>query len=313
MNDNQRVSTLLRTAADLLEEQGANPFRVNAYRRAAGTIAGLAASVRELFDREGVTGLDALPGIGPGIAAAIAEILITERWTLLDRLRGNADPMASLQAVAGIGPELATGIHDALHVDTPEALEDACRDGRLATVPGIGARRAASISAAVTAVLDHRRRRRRGPGSEDAPKVPVELLLDVDREYRHKAQAGSLPAIAPKRFNPDGRQRLPILHTSRGAWHFTVLYSNTGRAHDLGRTRDWVVIYAYNDHHFEQQCTVVTETRGRLTGQRVVRGREAECATYWLGEHAAPAAAPVSAPASAHARANQSTAGNPRQ
>ncbi|MBM3344976.1 MAG: hypothetical protein FJY55_00525 [Betaproteobacteria bacterium] len=142
MNDNQRVSELLRTAAGRLEAQGANPFRVNAYRRAAGNIAGLAPGVREIFDRDGVAGLDALPGIGPGIAAAIAEILVTDRWTLLERLRGSADPMASLQAVAGFGPELAKKIHDTLHVDTPEALEDACRDGRLSSVPGIGARRA---------------------------------------------------------------------------------------------------------------------------------------------------------------------------
>ena len=49
------------------------------------------------------------------------------------------------------------------------------------------------------------------------------------------------------------------------------------RAHELKRTHDGVVVYYYNDHHEEGQCTVVTETRGPLTGQRVVRGRELEC------------------------------------
>ena len=46
-------------------------------------------------------------------------------------------------------------------------------------------------------------------------------------------------------------------------------------AAELGRVRDWVVIYFERDGH-EGQCTVVTEYRGLLTGKRVVRGREDE-------------------------------------
>ncbi|NIW87025.1 MAG: DNA-binding protein, partial [Gammaproteobacteria bacterium] len=83
--------------------------------------------------------------------------------------------------------------------------------------------------------------------------------------------------IAPLRFNPTNEAWLPILHTTRDHWHFTVLFSNTARAHELDRTRDWVVIYYYDDHHQEGQHTVVTETRGPLAGKRVVRGRESEC------------------------------------
>ena len=45
--------------------------------------------------------------------------------------------------------------------------------------------------------------------------------------------------------------------------------------------RDWVVIYFYDDSHEEGQHTVVTETRGPLTGQRVVRGRETECRAWY--------------------------------
>jgi putative hydrolase len=109
----------------------------------------------------------------------------------------------------------------------------------------------------------------------------VATLLEVDREYRRKAGQGSLPLIAPKRFNPEGKPWLPILHTHRDEWHFTLLYSNTALAHELKRTDDWVVVYFYDDHHQEGQCTVVTETRGPMTGQRVVRGRELECREYY--------------------------------
>ncbi len=55
----------------------------------------------------------------------------------------------------------------------------------------------------------------------------------------------------------------------------TVLFSNTARAHELGKTHDWVVIYYQKDGP-EAQCTVVTEFRGPLKGKRVIRGREHE-------------------------------------
>jgi hypothetical protein len=107
------------------------------------------------------------------------------------------------------------------------------------------------------------------------------MLLDVDAEYRDKAARGQLPRVAPKRFNPAGDAWLPVLHATRGPWHFTALFSNTARAHELGRTHDWVVIYFYDDEHAERQHTVVTETRGPLVGKRVVRGREAECRAHY--------------------------------
>jgi putative hydrolase len=109
----------------------------------------------------------------------------------------------------------------------------------------------------------------------------VNTLLEVDREYRLQAEQGQLQLIAPKRFNPDGKAWLPVLHTDRDGWHFTVLYSNTARAHELKRTRDWVVVYFYDDHHQEGQCTLVTESRGPLAGRRVVRGRELECREFY--------------------------------
>jgi DNA polymerase (family 10) len=116
----------------------------------------------------------------------------------------------------------------------------------------------------------------------DAPSV--DILLDVDREYRDKATAGSLPKIAPRRMNPEGKAWLPVLHTRYGPWHFTALFSNTERAHDLHRIFDWVVIFYSDPEGGEGQATVVTERRGALTGMRVVRGREPECARHYRGE-----------------------------
>ena len=87
--------------------------------------------------------------------------------------------------------------------------------------------------------------------------------------------------ISPKRLNPEGKAWLPVMHVTKQGWHFTALFSNTALAHQLNRTQDWVVIYFYDDQHHESQHTVVTETHGALTGQRVVPGRETECREYY--------------------------------
>ncbi|HET7198490.1 MAG TPA: hypothetical protein VFI86_07480 [Burkholderiales bacterium] len=112
----------------------------------------------------------------------------------------------------------------------------------------------------------------------------MQVLLAIDREYREKAQAGLLRMIAPRRMNPDAKAWLPVLHTRYGPWHFTTLFSNTERAHEMHRTHDWVVVYFSDDAGDEAQATVVTERRGALTGLRVVRGREPECARFYRSE-----------------------------
>jgi putative hydrolase len=286
MNDvagsiNARCADRLREAADLLEAQGANPFRVSAYRKAATTVLELPEDLAARVDRDGLPGLEALPNIGRGIAAALLEMVRTGRWTQLERLRGSADPVQLLTAVPGLGHRLAERIHDELQVDTLEGLELAAHDGRLESVPGVGPRRAAAIRASLQTMLSRSRPHRAAPRSDQADGPDVAMLLAVDDEYRRKADAGSLPTIAPRRFNPEGESWLPVLHTERDGWHFTALYSNTAQAHQLGRTRDWVVLYYYDDQHAEGQHTVVTETHGPLAGRRVVRGREAECRAHY--------------------------------
>lgn len=282
---NAHVADRLREMAELLRQQGGNPYRVSAYRHAADTVDRLGRDVGALLEREGLEGLRALDGVGRGIAGAIRELLTTGRWSQLDRLRGGLEPARLFQVVPGIGPKLAERIHDHLEIDTLEELERAAHDGRLERVPGVGRRRAAGVRASLATMLSRGPRRRPGSAGRgraagrEAP--PVAVVLAVDRDYRRRAEAGKLPTIAPRRFNPEGRAWLPILHADRDGWHFTALYSNTARAHELGRTRDWVVLYFYDRDRSEGQQTVVTESRGPLRGRRVVRGREEECRRHY--------------------------------
>jgi hypothetical protein len=269
---NRDIADRLDEVARVLSDQDADRFRVNAYHGAAASIRQWPHSVSGLFRERGLRGLEELPAVGPSIARAIRDLLTYGRMPMLDRLRGSLAPVTVLASVPGIGTRLAERLHEKLGLSTLEELEAAAHDGRLDTIAGIGEKRIAGIRDS----LAHRLGRLRPPqrGSSSAP--PLSEVLDVDREYRYKVATQELPFIAPRRFNRTGEAWLPILHTTRGARHYTALFSNTARAHRAGRTRDWVVIYG-DDDTGEWQYTVITAQRGPLRGHRVVAGRENEC------------------------------------
>ena len=292
---NEDVADALERVADLLEAQAESPYRVRAWRGGARTVRGQAEPVAELLAREGTEGLDRLPGIGKSLAAAIAELVHTGRLRMLDRLEGEISPEDLFTTVPGVGEELARRVHEQLHLETLEELELAAHDGRLAQVPGFGERRVRAVREALASMLSRSTRRRarrvQTGATARAPLPSVATLLDVDAEYRRRAAAGELRSIAPRRFNPERRAWLPVLHSEREGLSFTALFSNTARAHELGTTRDWVILYFERDGD-EDQCTVVTERHGPLAGRRVVRGREAECAAHYAARGAsAPAPA----------------------
>lgn len=274
---NQDVAGRLEEAARLLDEQGADRFRVGAYLRAASTVRSMEEPLDQIFRARGLDGLKQLPQVGETIARAIRELLIHGRLPMLDRLRGEADPVALLASVPGIGRVLSNRLHEELGLETLADLEAAAHDGRVATVAGFGSKRLAGIRDS----LAHRLGRVRVPPvAADVPSVAE--LLDVDREYREKAGTGELQRIAPRRFNPSGEAWLPVLHTRRGTRRYTALFSNTARAHRTGNTGDWVVLYGDNGAG-EHRHTVITAGYGPLRGRRVVAGREDECrAVYAL-------------------------------
>jgi hypothetical protein len=273
---NERIATIFDEVANLLEEQGANQYRVRAWRGGAVTLRALERAATAILHEEGLEGLDRLPGIGPALARAIREIVETGRLAMLARLRGEATPASRFTTVAGVGPELAERIHETLGIHTLEELEQAAHDGRLARVPGFGPKRVAAVSDTLGTRLRARHRHPIAPSRQPA----VSELLDVDREYRERAAANSLRTIAPRRFNPGGERWLPVLHTTRGSRQYTALFSNTPLAHRVGRTHDWVVLYG-DGRGGELQATVVTAVKGPLAGRRVVRGRERECIAHY--------------------------------
>jgi hypothetical protein len=271
-NENIAIADKLRDYADLLIAQGADGFRVRAYRRGADAVAHLAQPVSEILARKGRDGLVALPKIGAGIAGVIAQIVATGRWSQLERVRGELAPEKLFRTIPGIGPRLARRLAEDGQLETLEDVENALQHGELVN-KGFGKRRQAMLATLLAERLGRSVFARR---VEKVPPPPLSLLLEVDSIYRQKAAAGQLRLIAPKRFNPSKEAWLPILHASHGKWHFTALYSNTLLAHKLGKTRDWVIINFQAEGQPEGRCTVVTETSGQWCGKRVVRGREEE-------------------------------------
>jgi aminoglycoside phosphotransferase family enzyme len=287
--ENLEVADVLERVASLLAAQHAPPFRARAYHVAAVELRQLREPLRDILESDGIPGLDALPAVGPSIAAAIHELLTTGQLRLLARLEGRSSPEEVFMTLPGIGEELAHRLHGGLGVETLEELELAAHDGRLLRLPGFGPRRARALCDVLAARLS---RSPRSPRMAAAPETSsasssasvetapdVATLLAVDASYREQVAHGQLHRIAPQRFNPLQEAWLPVSHTERAGWHFTALFSNSALAHQLAMTHDWVVLH-YERDGTEGQCTVVTERRGSLEGQRVVRGREAECRAH---------------------------------
>ena len=130
--------------ADLLEIQGANRFRVRAYRNAANTIRDQSRNLADML--EAGEDLSEMPDIGEDLAGKIAEIARTGHLSLLDEVAEDV-PEAIVEAtrIPGIGPKRARALFDALELSSVEDLKTAAREGRIAGLRGFGEKTEAKI------------------------------------------------------------------------------------------------------------------------------------------------------------------------
>ena len=143
--ENAEVSRLFQEMADLLEIQGANPFRVRAYRTAARTIDEQAGPVAALA-RARDDGLEDLPGIGEDLAGKIREIVRTGTLRDLVALRRRVPRgLVEFTRLRGVGPKRAVALAEALGISTLAGLKRALDRGQVRTVPGFGARTEARL------------------------------------------------------------------------------------------------------------------------------------------------------------------------
>ncbi|WP_457632236.1 helix-hairpin-helix domain-containing protein [Oceanithermus desulfurans] len=178
------LARMLGEAADLMEVLGETGFRVNAYRKAARALERYEGELSELV----AAGFDRLPGIGKGLAGALAEIVASGEFGYLEELRGQVPPgVTELFMVQGLGPKRIRALWQA-GIDSLEELVRAAEEGRVAAMPGFGKKTQQALAEAARFALANLRRVHLPVGLEAARL----LLADLEAAGVHAALAGSL-------------------------------------------------------------------------------------------------------------------------
>jgi DNA polymerase (family 10) len=134
---NSDIAEIFNQTADVLEIQGANPFRVRAYRNASRVIGNWPTQLSALL-RQGKA-LPKLPGIGKDLTEKIEEISRTGHFDLLDQLRKKTPkPVLELLVLPGIGPKRVRILQETLGIHSLQELKKAAEQGRIHQVPGFG-------------------------------------------------------------------------------------------------------------------------------------------------------------------------------
>ncbi len=186
---NADVVAVFTDIADLLEIEGANPFRVRAYRNAARTLGELGVALGSLIDQP--EELDALPGIGADLAGKIVEVLHTGSCALLEELKQQLPAgITALLKIPGLGPRRVRQLHQALGIGTLAQLRQAAQDKRIQSLPGFGARSEQRMLEAANSLLLQALRHKRA----DMEPVARSLLKELEAQpgVHQVLAAGSL-------------------------------------------------------------------------------------------------------------------------
>lgn len=145
MASNQQLAALFTTIADILDIQGANVFRVRAYRNAARVIEQLSEPINAIVARDPAA-LDRLPGIGKGLHDKIVEFCERGTITEYEELKTTLPPgLLDLLNIPSLGPKRVKLLYETLGITTVEALEAAALAGKLRDLPGMGEKSEAKL------------------------------------------------------------------------------------------------------------------------------------------------------------------------
>jgi len=123
---NSDVAEIFNKVADLLDIEGANQFRVRAYRNAARTVSGLPQSVSDMV-KDG-QGLSKLPGIGKDLAGKIREIVETGTLRQLKEIEDRtSSELSELMKVEGLGPKRVKALYENLKITNLKELKELLR------------------------------------------------------------------------------------------------------------------------------------------------------------------------------------------
>jgi DNA polymerase (family 10) len=233
---NSAIAALFNHLADLLEIEGANPFRVRAYRRAAQTIEDLPKSVAEMVsDGED---LSELPGIGKDLAAKIGEIVETGRLRMLEEVEARMpSTLTELTALPGLGPKRVHALFEKLRIRTLDQLARAAKAHKVQALAGFSEKSEAKI---LDEIAKHRAKERRYKIST------AEDFAETLRTYMQQCSAVGRVVIAGSyRRCKDTVGDLDLLVTSKSGKaavaHF-VGYDEVAEVLATGPTRSTVML-----------------------------------------------------------------------
>ena len=144
--DNASIARRFYRLAALMEIRGDDPFRWRSYRNAAEAIEVWPTSLKEIAEKEGMTGLQEIPGVGKAIASKVIDLLERGTFDAWDRLTAETpETVLDLTEIPGIGPKTAAQLHQRFKVSSVADLKTFVAAGGLEMVDGIGAKTAEKI------------------------------------------------------------------------------------------------------------------------------------------------------------------------
>ena len=138
--ENAEYARLLEETADLMEIASEDGFRIRSYRNAAAAIEGFPERIDDIL-KDPVRSVTSVPGIGKGIASALGEIAVRGSFERRDEMLGKYPPTAlEMLKIQGLGPKSVALIIEHFRVTTLDGLERLAKEGKLQTLPRMGAK-----------------------------------------------------------------------------------------------------------------------------------------------------------------------------
>jgi len=236
---NSEIADIFNEMADLLEIEGANEFRVRAYRNAARTVSSLPQSIADMV-KQGED-LSELPGIGKDLAGKITQIIKKGELPQLEDLRHDMpEELIELTHLAGLGPKRVKVLYQDLGIASLKQLREAAENKKISQMPGFGSRTEEKILEAIE---------RRGAETGESKRLKLSVAegmalplvkylqkskgvktVDVAGSYRRKLETvGDLDILA-------------ICEKDSSAIDRFVKYEDVAEVVSKGKTRSTVIL-----------------------------------------------------------------------
>jgi DNA polymerase (family X) len=263
--DKNQIAQLLEEIGILLAlKDGSNPFEVRAYENAARAVNALDGDIAQLVHEGKLKGI---PGLGPTTIKRIEEAVETGHITFYDELQATTPPIKlDMLRIPGLGPKKINAIHEALQVHSIDELEQACKDDRVARLPGFGKKTQEKILQGIAFLQQHADRYLYPIAEAEAERIrtalatlPQIVRLEVAGSLRRRRETvKDIDMVASVRDDAPEEEQAAIMNfftsqpsvqaiTGKGPTKSSVVLSS-GIAMDLRVVNDSQ--FPYTLHHF---------------------------------------------------------------